>query len=160
MAKYILKRPVEILLYSLMLAMAVFIAVMIYFYSVLQEAQQLENFNAKFIDPIILSTDTEIVASGTFDRRVMCNLLDFSVMLTNTKTGDVILFNKTHLTKAPVVNLRPGTNVPVSFNLAVPETLYSGLWAPEYHGRYLCRNGIFSAVKDQKVILSNIRVVE
>jgi hypothetical protein len=160
MANYILKRPVEILLYSLMLSMAVFIALMIYFYSVLQEAQPLENFNAKFIDPVTLSTNTEIVAAGSFDRRVMCNLLDFRVVLTNTATGDVILFNKTHLTKAPVANLHPGTSLPVSFNLAVPETLYTGIWAPEYHGRYLCRNGIFSSVKDQTVILGNIRVVE
>lgn len=160
MVKQMLKRPVEIVVYALMIAMAAFIATIFYIYSVLQEAQPLENFNASFITPVSLSTDSEIIAAGTFDRRIMCNILDFEVFLTNTQTGDVILFNKSHLTKAPVVNLKPGIGIPVSFNLAIPDTLYAGVWAPEYRGRYICRNGVFSAIKDQRVILSNITVSE
>jgi len=151
---------IEILLYSIMACMFLFAGILTYTFIILQEARPLENVTANFSSPISLAEDTEIHATGTFDRRIVCNITDFNLFFKSESTTDIIVLTPSHLLNAPTTSVAAGSGLPIELLLSIPSTLYPGRWAVEFHGSYICRKGIFTAVKTQTILANSITVVE
>ncbi len=151
---------VNILLALITVAMITFITIMFHTFMKLQYASPLENFTGYVVTPVDLATDTVLETSGTLDRPVMCNLIDFKVYLTNTENGDMIVLTPRHLVKAPSASMYPGKNIPVNFSLRIPETLTVGLWSPTFSGKYVCKHGIFTDIKSQDIITPTFEVID
>lgn len=134
-------------------------AYFMYTYFLLHSSNPLENFRGEFITPISLSEDATLVGSGTYDRDVMCKLTNFDIHLLNPETLDELVIGPRSLAKAPPVNIRPGKNIPIEFEVFVPNTLYVGTWKPTFHGEYLCQAGIFQAPKSVSLQLSSVLVL-
>ena len=144
---------------SLLLACIVAInALVIHSYVALQQSQPLENFTGHVVNPVYLSLGI-IETAGTYDRDIVCRMTDFSVTLTNINNKERVVIGPESLLTAPPSNLNPGKNIPVQFSLAIPTTLYAGIWQVEFSGDYWCRNGLFTARKHQTVTASSIEVL-
>jgi hypothetical protein len=141
------------------LSMFAAIGTNIYLYVCLQQASPIENFSGHIIDPIDLSTDSLIVATGTFNRRVACEMYDFSFQLRNVITKDIIILKPEHLARVPVASMSPAKNIDVDFALHIPTNLYAGNWAPKFTGSYICKKGIFTQNKHQTIAVDSIEVI-
>jgi len=151
---------VNILLALITVCMITFITIMFHTFMKLQYASPLENFTGYVVSPVDLATDNVLETSGTLDRPVMCNLIDFKVYLTNTDNGDMIVLTPRHLVKAPTASMYPGKNIPVNFSLKIPDTLTVGLWSPTFSGKYVCKHGIFTDIKTQDIITPTFTVID
>lgn len=151
---------INILLSLITIAMITFVAIMFSTFAKLQYSDPLENFTGYIVSPIDLATDTALETSGTLDRPVMCNLVDFKVFITNIDSGDIIVLTPNHLIKAPAASIHPGKNIPVNFSLKIPDTLVPGTWSPMFSGKYVCKHGIFTDVKVQDIITPAFVVVD
>ena len=141
------------------LSMFTAIGTNIYLYVCLQQAWPLENFSGHIIDPIDLSTDSLIIATGTFNRRVACEMYDFSFQLRNIKTKDIIILKPEHLARAPISSMSPAKDIDVNFALHIPTNLYAGIWTPTFSGSYICKNGIFTQNKHQTIAVDSFEVI-
>lgn len=141
------------------LSMFTAIGTNIYLYVCLQQAWPLENFSGHIIDPIDLSTDSLIIATGTFNRRVACEMYDFTFQLRNIKTKDIIILKPEHLARAPISSMSPAKNIDVNFALHIPTNLYAGIWTPTFSGSYICKNGIFTQNKHQTIAVDSFEVI-
>lgn len=133
-------------------------AIVIHSYVTLQQAQPLENFSGKVVNPVHLSLGV-IDTAGTYDRDIICRMTNFAVILTNIENRERVIIGPELLLQAPPSNIAPGKNIPVEFSLAIPNTLYVGTWQVEFSGHYWCRNGLFTARKHQTVTASSIQVL-
>jgi len=131
----------------------------IYLYVKLHQAWPLENFVGHIVDPIDLSTDREIIATGTFNRRVACEMYDFTFELRNAMTKDIIILKPEHLSQSPVSTMSPANNINVNFALFIPSNLYAGWWSPTFTGSYICKNGIFTQRKIQRIPVDSFKVI-
>ena len=131
----------------------------IYLYVKLHQAWPLENFVGHIVDPIDLSTDREIIATGTFNRRVACEMYDFTFELRNAMTKDIIILKPEHLSRSPVSTMSPANNINVNFALFIPSNLYAGWWSPTFTGSYICKNGIFTQRKIQRIPVNSFKVI-
>lgn len=151
---------VEITLVILVLSMITFMGTMIYSYSKLHQARPLQNFTGYITSPISLAKDDKLIAGGTFDRTVMCQLYDFHLYLTHSETKETLLIGPETLAEAPVSYANPGKSLPIKFAVSIPSTMYPGEWTPKFEGRYMCRNGLFTAHKIQEVSTNSFIVTE
>ena len=125
----------------------------------MHQAWPLENFVGNIIDPIDLSTDREIIATGTFNRRVACEMYDFTFELRNAMTKDIIILKPEHLSQSPISTMSPANNINVHFALFIPGNLYAGWWTPTFTGSYICKNGIFTQHKIQRIPVDSFKVI-
>lgn len=160
MAKYFVKRPIEVLLFGLVLAMLVFVGSLVNSFNTLHKHMPLENFTGRIIDPVILGEQASMRTGGTFDRNISCNLISFQVILTNIDTDDVAVITEKHLLVAPPAQSRKGVNLNVQFETRIPKNLYAGTWSPVFQGTYICREGIFSTVKTQRALVPTFEVID
>jgi hypothetical protein len=151
---------VNILLSLITVAMITFMTIMVSTYVKLHYSDPLENFTGYIVSPVDLATDTVLETSGTLDRPVMCNLIDFKVYLTNLDNDDIIVLTPRHLVQAPTASMHPGKNIPVNFSLKIPHTLEVGTWSPVFTGKYVCKLGIFTDVKVQDVLTPAFQVID
>lgn len=150
---------VSMMLVFLLACIVAINVLVIHSYVTLQQSQPLENFTGHVVNPVYISQGI-LKTAGTYDRDIVCRMTDFSVTLTNINNKERIILGPELLLTAPPSNLNPGKNIPVQFTLAIPTTLYVGIWQVEFSGDYWCRNGLFTAHKHQTVTSSSIQVVE
>ena len=142
--------PVNILLASLVLSMAVFIAVMFNTYTRLHKSMPLENLQATIPDVYHYPVEDEFLqVIGTYDRKVSCQLFDFKVYLEHQDTGAISFLSRRSLVKAPPANSYPGENLPITLIMRKPENLLIGRYSTKFEGHYVCKEGIFTEHKIQ-----------
>jgi hypothetical protein len=141
------------------LSMFTAIGLNIYLYVQLHQAWPLEHFNGHILTPVDLSIDKTIVATGTFNRRVACEMYDFTLQLRNITTKDIIILTPEHLATAPTTTMSPANNIDVNFSLFIPGNIYAGFWAPTFTGNYICKSGIFTQNKTQRIVVDSFEVI-
>lgn len=151
--------PVNILLWSLTIAMIVFVFSIVQTYTHLKYESPLANFKGGIKTPIYLEIDKKIEAYGTFDRDISCNLISFTLLLKNKVTGDVYLLDKNHLIDIPIRNRYPGKDLKVNFSVSIPSSIKSGIYNPTFNGDYFCKEGLFSDLKHVQIQVAPITVV-
>ena len=98
--------------------------------------------------------DHTLVANGTYDRHIRCNLIDFRVLMSSA--GKIIVLTRKDLKVAPPAAVDPGDDIPISMELHLPETIANGRWNPAYVGHYVCKSGLFTSHKMQELISNSI----
>jgi len=142
------------------LSMFTAIGLNIYLYVKLHQAWPLEHFNGHIETPVDISIDKTIVASGTFNRRVSCEMYNFSLQLRNVDTRDIIILNPEHLATAPTTTMSPAKDIDVNFALHIPSNLYAGFWTPTFTGHYICKSGMFTQNKTQRIVVDSFEVIK
>lgn len=149
----------KIVLAICFLSMFTAIGLNIYLYVQLHQAWPLENFSGEVRTPIDLASENTIVVIGTFNRRVACEMYDFDIQLRNVDTKDILILKPEHLAKAPTSARSPANNIDVRFSLFIPRNLYIGWWTPKFTGNYICKNGIFTQHKTQRISVDSFEVI-
>ena len=129
-------------------------------YYKLQSSYPLENITVTIDDPVSLSESPYFVAHGSYTRKVMCQLYDFTVVLHNVDTHDKMLITVDNLVKSPPTYLYPATGIPITFETRLPHGIYPGTWLPTFEGKYFCTQGIFMHRKTQTIPTHAIQIVE
>lgn len=129
-------------------------------YMKLNSSPALYNFRAEVISPISIGNNDPIKAIGTYDRDIMCEMTTFRVHLRNHATNDILTLGPTHLRTSPPMNLQPGKNIPIQFELFQPTNIYPGMWFVDFDGQYICREGIFVVKKEVHLNSNAISVTE
>lgn len=125
----------------------------------LQSSNPLENLSATILGNVYVNSNS-IVVYGTFDRKVMCTLTNFSFELRSQDDETIsILLGPRHLLKGPKPDNGPGINLPIRFHLKLPEnTITTGIWQPIFSGEYLCRKSIFKDMKTIRIVGDSFEV--
>jgi len=108
-------------------------------YYILQVSDPLKNIKVEVAQPVYVGSE-EIVWVGSYDRDVKCTVVTFSLVLTNTKTADMIMLDKRHLTRTP-------------------KTIYPGTWNSLFRAKYLCTYGLFSVIKNVEDPVDGFKVL-
>jgi len=127
-------------------------------YYILQVSDPLKNIKVEVAQPVYVGSE-EIVWVGSYDRDVKCTVVTFSLVLTNTRTADMIMLDKRHLTRTPKPNTGPGKNLPINFALATPNTIYPGTWNSLFRAKYFCTHGLFSVIKNVEDPVDGFKVL-
>lgn len=117
-----------------------------------------ENFVGGIEGPVDIATEDSITAYGTFDRSVRCNLENFNVFLTHTKTNENIILTPKNLKAAPLAGT-VGEGIDINMELFIPK-LELGYWAAVFQGEYECTHGLVSEKKIQRLLAPNFLVVD
>lgn len=127
-------------------------------YYILQVSDPLKNINVEVSQPLYVDSN-EIIWVGSFDRDIKCTIVTFSLVLTHTRTADMIMLDKRHLTRTPKPNTGPGIKIPINFAMATPSTIYPGTWNSLFRAKYLCTHGLFSTIKSVEDPVDGFRVL-
>lgn len=146
------------MLIVVVLSMMLFIGSLFCQFLKLHYADPLDNIQVRVESPVHI-TDEEIVWIGIYDRDVKCTLIAFKVFLTSVRNDDIIVLDQRHLTRTPKPNTGPGNAIPISFALAMPKTVYPGMWKSVFYGNYVCQNGIFMERKHVELPVTGIRIL-
>ncbi len=148
-----------IIKYGLMTMVAIGIISLGSSHYALQNANPLQNLSANILGNVYVNSNS-IVVYGTFDRKVMCTLTNFSFELRSQDDETIsILLGPRHLLKGPKPDKGPGVNLPIRFHLKLPEnTITTGIWQPIFSGQYHCQKGIFRDMKTIRVVGDSFQV--
>lgn len=132
----------------------------LYHFILVHTASPLENLQVELSEPVSISAGDPLVATGTYDRRIRCQLNDFDMHFKNMTSDAELILGPEALLKTPPANLSPGVSIPIDFAVRQPYGLTPGIWKPEFHGFYTCASSLFMLQKNVMVNLSALRVVE
>jgi hypothetical protein len=158
--KDVILNPFNLLLWSITLAMIIFVGSILQTYTHLKYEHPLKNFDGGIKSPIYLDYQNKIEAYGTFDRDIACKMIDFTLLLKSVKTNDVHMLDKRHLLVIPKEYGLVGTNIKVNFVLSLPNSIKEGKYIPIFNGTYFCKEGLFSDLKHVNIQVAPIDIVK
>ena len=145
----------EIGLFLFAVSIVLFSSCLVHQYIQLKSNDAMENVQLHAV-----SYDNKITFSGTFDRKIRCQMKHLELHFTNYNTKDVVVLGEDRMTISPTYNTPPGKAHEINLEYLLPTNITTGIWNPEFKGYWHCVNSLFMDEKYHTMKTNLVYVVK